>query len=67
MFIGAFFLSQEQRLKNDFYTFNETVLQRHFSMRLGFVGNREPSQPLSALFAPMPIPKTFGISARGAQ
>ena len=34
MFIGAFFLSQEKRLKNDFFTFNGAVLQRHFSMRL---------------------------------
>ena len=31
---GAFFLSQEQRLKNDFFTFNEAVLQRYYSMRL---------------------------------
>jgi hypothetical protein len=38
--IGAFFLSQEQRLKNDFFTFNEAELQRHYSMRLGFVGNQ---------------------------
>ena len=38
--IGAFFLSQELRLKNDFFTFNEVELQRHYSLRLGFVGNR---------------------------
>ena len=32
--IGAFGHCQEQRLKNDFFTFNEAVLQRHSSMRL---------------------------------
>ena len=37
---GAFFLSQEQRLKNDSFTFNEAELQRHYSLRLGMVGNR---------------------------
>jgi len=37
--IGASFLCQEQRLENDFFTINEAELLRHFSMRLGFVGN----------------------------
>ena len=38
--IGAFFLSQVSLLKNDIFTFNEAELQRHYSMRLGIVGNR---------------------------
>ena len=31
---GAFFHSQEPGFKNDFFTFNEAELLRHFSMRL---------------------------------
>ena len=39
--IGAFFHSKEPAVKNDFFTFNETVLQKNYSMRLGLVDNRE--------------------------
>jgi hypothetical protein len=41
MISGIFFTARNEELKMVFFTFNEAVLQRHFSMRLGFVGNRE--------------------------